>query len=163
MPRHSKSAAAAAAAPVDIDLGPGMDNDASRRRAPKKYAATGAKRVHEAVRKTASHHAPSPKDTSFRVGKHSASATHQGPQATSMPCAIGVIQDVQKPGKGLVGIPGIISSTTLGPEVRHRLVSGIIEHPMMAAGGDTGAVRRVLGVDSTAYNTGMVHIPGSRF
>lgn len=79
-----------------------------------------------------------------------------------MPGSMGIIHDVMRPGKGAVGVPGIISSTTLGPEVRHRLVSGIIESPMMVASAD-GPVHRVAGHDSTAYNEGMVHIAGSRF
>ena len=56
----------------------------------------------------------------------------------------------------------IISSTTLGPEVRHRLVSGIIESPMERST-DQGPVSKVAGHDATAYNAGMVHIAGSRF
>lgn len=85
-----------------------------------------------------------------------------GPQATSMPGSMGIIQDVMRPGKGATGVPGIISSTTLGPEVRHRLVSGIIESPMERST-DQGPVSKIAGHDATAYNAGKIHIAGSKF
>ena len=86
----------------------------------------------------------------------------EGPQATSMPGSVSVIHNVQKAGRGAHGVPGIISSTTLGPEVRHRLMEGII---VSAMGGsyEQGPISRVAGRDATAYNAGMAHIPGSRF
>jgi hypothetical protein len=75
---------------------------------------------------------------------------------------MGIIQDVMRPGKGATGVPGIISSTTLGPEVRHRLVSGIIESPMERST-DQGPVSKIAGHDATAYNAGKIHIAGSKF
>jgi len=72
---------------------------------------------------------------------------------------------IESPRKGKdhnLGIPGIISSTSLGPEQRQRLVSGIIESPMSASA-VSGPVHTILGHDSTAYNEGMVHIRGSHF
>ena len=86
----------------------------------------------------------------------------RGQQATSLAGDMGIIQDVMRPGRGIHGIPGIISSTTVGPEQRERLVSGII---VSAMGGhmDQGPVTRVTGHDSTAWNAGMAHIPGSHF
>ena len=62
-----------------------------------------------------------------------------------------------------MGIPGIISSTSLGPEQRQRMVSGIIESPMGGVMDKSGAVHAILGHDATAYNAGMVHIRGSHF
>ena len=90
----------------------------------------------------------------------------QGPQASSLPGAMGIIQDVASGGNRdrVRGVPGIITSTTLGPEVRQRLQKGIIESLM---GGDghsaEGPVTAAAGHDSTAYNAGMIHQAGSRF
>jgi hypothetical protein len=86
-----------------------------------------------------------------------------GQNATSMPGSMGIIHDVMKGGRGIHGIPGIISSTSLGPEQRSRLVSGIIVSAMGGSMGDQGPVHRVQGHDATAYNAGMTHIAGSRF
>lgn len=142
MPRHHKKAA------VPEAHRPGMDN------------APSAAEVKHDVAKSKGKHS---KKHEGHAGKHvSTHDAHEGPQATSLPGHIAVIHDVQKPGKGIVGVPGIISSTTLGPEVRHRLVSGIID-TLMGAHKDTGAVHAVAGHDSTAYNEGMVHIAGSKY
>ena len=75
---------------------------------------------------------------------------------------MGIIENVRRGKDHNMGIPGIISSTSLGPEQRQRLVSGIIESPM---GGHSveGPVSKVMGHDATAYNEGMVHIRGSHF
>ena len=90
----------------------------------------------------------------------------QGPQASSLPGMMGIIQDVASGGNRdrARGVPGIITSTTLGPEVRQRLQKGIIES-MMGGGGNgaEGPVTAAAGKDSTAYNTGMVHIAGSQY
>jgi hypothetical protein len=90
----------------------------------------------------------------------------QGPQASSLPGAMGVIQDVSKGGNRnrAQGVPGIITSTTLGPEVRQRLQKGIIESLMGGEGhsGD-GPVMAAAGHDATAYNSGMVHMAGSQY
>jgi hypothetical protein len=150
---------------MDLDtMGPGMDNDAHRgKKAPKGYSGSGVHAVHEKHEKARSgrHAAPHPKDKSYgrSVMRHDG---HEGPQATSLPGQMHIISDIQKPGRGIVGVPGIISSTTLGPEVRQRLVAGIIEFPM-AGVHETGPVHKIAGHDSTAYNEGMVHIAGSRF
>lgn len=102
-----------------------------------------------------------------KSGKHmdvpEAGKASHGPQATSAPGGLHVIHDVMKPGRGIQGIPGIISSTTLGNEVRQRLMTGIIESPSESHHVAVGPVQRIQGVDSTAYNTGMAHIAGSPF
>jgi hypothetical protein len=90
----------------------------------------------------------------------------QGPQASSLPSAMGIIQDVASGGNRdrARGVPGIITSTTLGPEVRQRLQKGIIESLMGGMGnGGEGPVMAAAGHDSTAYNAGMIHQAGSRF
>ncbi len=148
MPRHCKSADA-----INLDtMGPGMDNDANRgRKAPK--ASSG-----KAMRKVEKGHSRAATSRGKEVGHSKA----EGPQATSMPGETHIIQAVMKPGRGAHGVPGIISSTTTGPEVRQRLALGIIESPMMMKSSD-GPVHKVQGMDSTAYNEGMVHLSGSRF
>lgn len=96
-----------------------------------------------------------------RVGR-----VDQGPQASSLPGAMGIIQDVASGGNRdrARGVPGIITSMTLGPEVRQRLQKGIIESMMGSIGRDEqGPVTAMAGHDATAYNTGMVHQAGSRF
>jgi len=90
-------------------------------------------------------------------------APNQGPQASSLPTMMGIIDPSTAGRPQNPGIPGLIHSTTLGPEVRQRLVSGIIEAPMGAVSRNEGPVHRVSGHDATAYNDGMVHIPGSPF
>ena len=62
-----------------------------------------------------------------------------------------------------MGIPGIISSTSLGPEQRQRMVAGILTNPGSEGRHPTGAVHEVSGHDATAYNQGMAHIAGSPF
>ena len=83
------------------------------------------------------------------------------PQATSMPGSLPIIHDVGKRSGGIQGVPGIISSTTTDPRTRQRLVGGIIEHLMRGSAPPSGPVCSVMGHDSTAYNTGMIHIAGS--
>lgn len=156
MPRHTPAV-------MDLDtMGPGMDNDANRGRTKGYYGGKAAAHEKHAKMRGGRHSAPHPKDKAagHSVMRHEG---HQGPQASSLPGQLHVIHDVQKPGgRGVVGVPGIISSTTLGPEVRQRLMAGIIEHPMMGERAE-GPVHKVAGHDSTAYNTGMSHIAGSRF
>ena len=85
------------------------------------------------------------------------------PQATSYPMP-GIIRDVQRPGKGAVGVPGIISSTSTGNEVRQRLMLGVIESPAGIHGkAAEGPLHKVMGHDATAWNAGMAHIAGSPF
>lgn len=84
------------------------------------------------------------------------------PQASSLPGSLPVILDVGRRGGAIHGIPGIISSTTTSPETRQRLVSGILDTSDHGAA-PQGPVHAVMGHDATAYNSGMVHIRGSRF
>jgi len=84
------------------------------------------------------------------------------PQASSLPGSLPVILDVGRRGGAIVGIPGIISSTTTSPETRQRLVSGILDMSDRGASAQ-GPVHAVMGHDATAYNSGMVHIRGSHF
>jgi len=89
-------------------------------------------------------------------------AKHEGPQASTLPAMMGIIDPMSAGRPQRPGIPGLIHSTTLGPEQRQRLVSGIIETTMVGRGPE-GPVHKVAGHDATAYNQGMVHIPGSPF
>jgi len=111
------------------------------------------------------HNAPHPKSGSgsmISAGGAKASAHGQAPPATSIQGSMGIIENVRAGKDHNMGIPGIISSTSLGPEQRSRLVSGIIESPMSGSNAE-GPVSKVLGNDATAYNQGMVHIRGSHF
>lgn len=126
----------------------------------------GGKSAHSrgasAISKLPAHH----ESRSHLMGAHGAKAAHHGqaPPATSLQGSLGIIEFPMRGKEGRhVGIPGIISSTSLGPEQRQRLVAGIIESPMEGVSHSTGAVHSVLGHDSTAYNAGMVHIRGSSF
>jgi len=122
----------------------------------------GGKSAREAVDRT---HAKLPrkskgkdlKQVSVRV------APNQGPQASSLPAMMGIIDPMTAGRPQHPGIPGLIHSTTLGPEQRQRLVAGIIETPMGAASQASGPVHKVAGHDATAYADGMVHIAGSPF
>ena len=85
------------------------------------------------------------------------------PQASSMPGSLPIIKDPHaKPGMSH-GIPGIISSTTTSPETRQRLIGGILDLCMENGQSTHGPIHSVMGHDSTAYNSGMVHIAGSHF
>jgi hypothetical protein len=113
--------------------------------------------AHHAGRKE--HHAKHEKHMDVpNAGKPS-----HGPQASSLPGHLEVIKDVSS-GRGMAhGIPGIVSSTTQGPEVRQRLHMGIIES-MMGRVVEAGPVSSVQGNDATAWNAGNgIHLPGSRF
>ena len=93
--------------------------------------------------------------------KHKKSAPVEQ-QATSLPGSLHIIQDVQhKPGMAK-GISGIISSTTEGSQVRARLMMGVID-TLVPKKAPEGPVSHAEGRDSTAYNTGMVHLRGSPF
>lgn len=99
------------------------------------------------------------------ISAHGARAAHHG-QAPSATTLTGMMGIIEKPSEGRdhnLGIPGILSSTSLGPHERQRIVSGIIENTMSRDAHEEGPVHAVTGHDSTAYNAGMVHIPGSRF
>jgi hypothetical protein len=109
------------------------------------------------------HHHHSHKGMAHRgadVPKHGVPS--RSPQATSYPMH-GVIANPMKPGHGIHGVPGIISSTTTGNEVRQRLMKGIIESCMYGGHSPDGPVHHAIGNDATAYNSGMVHIRGSSF
>lgn len=86
----------------------------------------------------------------------------KSPQASSLPGSLSIIKDVSGRSGGIHGIPGIISSTLTSPETRQRLVSGILD-PMSGSAAPQGPVHSVAGHDSTAYNSGSVHIRGSHF
>lgn len=114
---------------------------------------------------TGMHNAPHPKSGSggmIHGGGAKASAHGQAPPATSIQGSMGIIENVRAGRDHNMGIPGIISSTSLGPEQRQRLVNGIIESPMSGSTAE-GPVSKVMGHDATAYNEGMVHIRGSHF
>jgi hypothetical protein len=115
---------------------------------------------------TGMHNAPHPKSGGGGMipGGGAKSAVHgQAPPATSIQGSLGIIENVRKGKDHNMGIPGIISSTSLGPEQRQRLVAGIIESPMADGAPKEGPVSKVEGHDSTAYNAGMIHIRGSHF
>jgi hypothetical protein len=131
----------------------------------KKAAHAGASAAHvrgDMVR-GAVHSAPAPKHSGFSSAPHGQAARKgQAPSATSLNGALNIIESPRKGRDHNLGIPGIISSTSLGPEQRQRLVSGIIESGMGATN-TSGPVHAIMGHDSTAYNEGMVHIRGSSF
>jgi hypothetical protein len=113
---------------------------------------------------TGMHNAPHPKSGGGGMisgGGAKASAHGQAPGATSIQGSMGIIENVRAGKDHNMGIPGIISSTSLGPEQRTRLVSGIIESPMSGHMAPEGPVSKAMGHDATAYNSGMVHIRGS--
>jgi len=133
----------------------------------------GGKHLDKAVRhhsasapSTGMHNAPHPKSGSGGMisGGGAKAATHgNAPAATSIQGSMGIITDVRRGKDHNMGIPGIISSTSLGPEQRSRLVNGIIESPMSGHMAPEGPVSKVMGHDATAYNEGMIHIRGSHF
>jgi len=111
------------------------------------------------------HMAPAPhRGGGGMISAHGAHAASRGqaPPASSLPGSLGIIADPTGGRKERMGIPGIISSTSLGPEQRQRLVSGIIESAMDGHAA-SGPVHSVQGHDATAYNEGMIHIRGSHF
>ena len=111
------------------------------------------------------HMAPHPKSAhgEFISGHGAVAGAHgQAPSATSILGSMGIIEDPKKGRDHNMGIPGIISSTSLGPEQRQRLVAGIIESPMEGEAAE-GPVSMVQGHDATAYNEGMIHLRGSHF
>jgi hypothetical protein len=94
---------------------------------------------------------------------HQGKPSHQ-PVATSMLGSLHVL-DLAHHHKHDVnhGVAGIIHSTTTGPHVRHRLLSGILDlHDGKGRKAD-GPVHSVTGHDATARNAGMRPIPGSPF
>jgi hypothetical protein len=128
------------------------------------HAGASAAHVRGSEIRGAIHAAPAPKHGGSIMAQHSGLAARKGqaPGATSLPGSLGIIESPRKGKDHNLGIPGIISSTSLGPNQRSRLVAGIIETPMagQAAG---GAVHNIMGHDATAYNEGMIHLRGSHF
>ena len=127
----------------------------------------GARAPHERQSdiRGAIHQAPSPKPSGHLLSSHGAHAASHGqaPPATSIVGSMSIIESPRKGKDHNLGIPGIISSTSLGPEQRQRLVGGIIESPIHGPESASGPVHAIMGHDSTAYNEGMVHIRGSHF
>ena len=111
------------------------------------------------------HAAPKPKHGGALMEKNVGKAARAGqaPPASSLMGSLGIIESPRKGRDHNLGIPGIISSTSLGPEQRQRLVGGIIESPMEGPAHASGPVHTMMGHDATAYNSGMVHIRGSHF
>ena len=140
--------------------------------APHRKSKAGGKAAHHGARaahvrgdeiRGAIHAAPTPKSSGFSSAPHGQAARRgMAPPATSMVGSMHIIESPRKGRDHNLGIPGIISSTSLGPEQRSRLVSGIIDSPMAGHSAD-GPVHKIMGHDSTAYNEGMVHIRGSHF
>ena len=137
--------------------------------APKRYGGKAAKHGAKAAHvrgdeiRGAIHAARAPKSSGFSSAPHGQAARKgQAPPATSMVGSMHIIESPRKGKDHNMGIPGIISSTSLGPEQRSRLVSGIIDSPMSGQAAD-GPVHKIMGHDSTAYNEGMIHLRGSHF
>jgi hypothetical protein len=125
----------------------------------------GGKSAHSRGDSAISRVAPHPSGKGALIGADGAKAARHGqaPTATSLPGSLGIIEHPSGGRDHNLGIPGIISSTSLGPNQRQRLVAGIIESAMSAPSHNSGAVHAVMGHDSTAYSEGMVHIRGSGF
>jgi hypothetical protein len=86
------------------------------------------------------------------------------PVATTMPGDHHILDLAKEHGKDVDrGIPGIIRTTTTGADIRHKLVSGILDMAEHAGRHADGPVHSVTGHDATARNAGMRPIPGSPF
>ena len=117
--------------------------------------------VHRPVADNVAHASPAKHHKKGMDLPHEGKPSHS-PQASSLPGSLPVILDVGRRGGAIHGIPGIISSTTTSPETRQRLISGILDTSDRGAA-PQGPVHTVMGHDATAYNSGMVHLRGSRF
>ena len=82
------------------------------------------------------------------------------PQATGLPGSLMIIENAGRGRDRVHGIPGILSTTSLGPEQRRKLISGIIDLSEHGRRAD-GPVHQVSGHDATAMNAGMRPIPGA--
>jgi len=123
-------------------------------------------KAHDRMDKALTKVAPHPSGKGSMISAHGAKAARHGqaPPATSLPGQLGIIEHPMLGDRHRsVGIPGIMSSTSLGPGQRSRIVAGIIESGLDKGRKADGAVHSVLGHDATAYNAGMVHIAGSGF
>tara|TARA_R110000868_G_scaffold1502_2_gene11787 strand:+ start:1344 stop:1742 length:399 start_codon:yes stop_codon:yes gene_type:complete len=119
--------------------------------------------VHRPVNDNAIAPAPASKEKPKKLSLPQEHTASKSPQASGMPGSLTILKDpANGGGRGIVGVPGIISSTTTSPETRQRLVGGIIESLMKGAA-PGGPVQAVEGNDSTAYNSGMSHIRGSPY
>ena len=83
------------------------------------------------------------------------------PQATSLPGELHIIEHPSRGSARTAGIPGIIHTTSLGPDQRHRLVDGIIDLSASNGRAADGPVHKVAGHDATAMNAGMRPLPGA--
>lgn len=120
---------------------------------------------HKSTEAALHHLAPHPLGHSGKIEAHDAKAAYHGqaPPASSLPGSLGIIMHPSAGKPRPMGIPGILSSTSLGPEQRQRMVAGILTSPGMEGHAQDDAVHEVSGHDATAYNAGMVHIRGSPF
>ena len=82
------------------------------------------------------------------------------PQATGLPGSLMIIENAGHGGHKSHGIPGILHTTSLFPEQRQRLVSGIIDLGVHSRE-SCGPVHMITGHDATAMNAGMRPIPGA--
>ena len=165
MSRHQKSGRTVAEPDyVSSSTSVPFDPTGQGPRAIKPYG--GGSRPHDRMSKALHKVAPHPSGKGHFIEGHGAKAARHGqaPPATSLPGQLGIIEHPMLGDRHRsVGIPGIMSSTSLGPEQRSRLVAGIIESGLDSGRRADGAVHSVQGHDSTAYNAGMVHLAGSGF
>lgn len=119
--------------------------------------------VHRPVNDNAIAPMPASKEKAKKMALPQEHTASKSPQASGLPGQMTILKDPGNGGSGgCHGIPGIINSTTTSPETRQRLVGGIIESLMKGAA-PGGPVQAVEGNDSTAYNSGMVHLRGSPY
>ena len=82
------------------------------------------------------------------------------PQATGLPGSLMIIENAGHGGHRREGIPGILTTTSLEPGQRRRLMEGIIDLSEHGRSGD-GPLHYMTGHDATAHNEGMRPIPGA--
>ena len=166
MPKHasSKTSSRALREPEYASSSTAAPFDPTGKGPERKMPYGGGKSAHSRGESALRKVAPHPEEKSFMSSHGGKAAYHgQAPPASTLQGSLGIIEHVSTGGKKQpMGIPGILTSTSLGPEQRQRLVSGIIESGM---GGEAaeGPVHKILGHDSTAYNQGMIHLRGSSF
>lgn len=122
------------------------------------------KHPHKSTEAALHHVAPHPPGHSGKIESSIGSARQgQAPAATSLPGSYGIIENPSAGKPRPMGIPGIITSTSLGPRQRQNMVAGILTSPGSDGRPQMDAVHAVSGHDATAYNAGMVHLSGSPF
>jgi hypothetical protein len=122
------------------------------------------KHPHQSTEAALKHVAPHPPGRSPRIETSIGSARDgQAPPASSLPGSNGIITNPSAGKPRPMGIPGIITSTSLGPEQRQRMVAGILTMPGSDGHRQPDAVHKMEGTDATAYNSGMIHLRGSPF